>query len=379
MLQGNTFNKTLRDMITKAMDKDRIVEFLLKLAQFENQFDNMIRHLVKEKSNLWQEDKEFVVEALTEISLYFKGERAWDKGEPDEGYADWFADIANSIEELDYKKSNRAGSKIQNVVKALEQITMYDNVESSDTTKSYITKAIAKLLHMVRISSLKKQMLINISTIIDFSYAWKAIDDYIPIIQGLISQDPKTVLLLKTVYTKMASIMNFPLKRIIEYNSDDVKVVAKFYSGELVKFVKRTLSIIPTNIFEKLEEISVLLIRSIGEMETKILKERLKEFACFEERYILAKRTHEISMLTEGMLVLDKTLMGIIELDPKEILVDGIRKELGRNLANMLHEGFIFEKGQETLESKFQMLKEKFSGLKRSLEYIQDFLNIEGE
>ena len=61
-----------------------------------------------------------MVEALTEISLYFKGERTWDKGEPDEGYADWFADIANSIEELDYKKSNRAGSKIQNVVKALE-------------------------------------------------------------------------------------------------------------------------------------------------------------------------------------------------------------------------------------------------------------------
>ena len=42
------------------------------------------------------------------------------------------------------------------------------------------------------------------------------------------------------------------------------------------------------------------------------------------------------------MLVLDKTLMGIIEIDPKEILVDGIRKELGRKLATMLHDGFIF-------------------------------------
>ena len=71
--------------------------------------------------------------------------------------------------------------------------------------------------------------------------------------------------------------------------------MAKFYSGELVKFVKRTLSIIPTNIFEKLEEISTILTRSIGEMETKMLKETLKDFACFDQRYILAKRTHEIS------------------------------------------------------------------------------------
>lgn len=115
-------------------------------------------------------------------------------------------------------------------------------------------------------------------------------------------------------------------------------------------------------------------------MDCKMLKELLKDHACFDDRYILAKRTHEVSMLTEGMLVLDKTLMGVVEIDPKEILVDGIRRELGKTLASMLHEGFIFSKkllgDVETLESKFQMLREKFTGLKRSIEYIQDFLNI---
>jgi hypothetical protein len=33
------------------------------------------------------------------------------------------------------------------------------------------------------------------------------------------------------------------------------------------------------------------------------------------------------------MLVLDKVLMGVIEIEPKEILIDGLRKELGRTLA----------------------------------------------
>jgi WASH complex subunit strumpellin len=219
---------------------------------------------------------------------------------------------------------------------------MYDHVEQSDTTKSYINKASARLYHMTRISGLKKQMLLNIATFTDFSYAWRAIDDFIPIIANKIIGDPGTVLLIKTVFTKLASIMNFPLKRMIERNSEEMQSVAKFYSGELVKFVKKTLSIIPTNIFEKLEEISVILTRDIQEVESKILKEKLRDFACFDQRYVLAKRTHEISQLTEGMLVLDKTLMGIIEIDPKEILVDGIRKELGRKLATMLHEGFIF-------------------------------------
>jgi WASH complex subunit strumpellin len=71
----------------------------------------------------------------------------------------------------------------------------------------------------------------------------------------------------------------------------------------------------------------------VKETETKILKETMKDIAYFDDRYILAKCTHEVSMLTEGMLVLDKTLMGVIEIDPKEILVDGIRKELGKTLA----------------------------------------------
>jgi len=71
-------------------------------------------------------------------------------------------------------------------------------------------------------------------------------------VQKQISERPDTVLLLKAVFTKLASIMNVPLQRIIEYNSEDMRSVAKYYSGELVKFVKRTLSIIPTNLCEKL-------------------------------------------------------------------------------------------------------------------------------
>jgi WASH complex subunit strumpellin len=75
--------------------------------------------------------------------------------------------------------------------------------------------------------------------------------------------------------------------------------------------------------------------------------------------------------------------MGVIEIEPKEILVDGIRKELGKTLANMLHEGFIFDKRQPDMSremfSKFEKLRDKIKGLKRSIEYIQDFLNIYGE
>jgi WASH complex subunit strumpellin len=235
---------------------------------------------------------------------------------------------------------------------------------------------------MVRIANVKRQILVNMSFISDFAFSWLVIDDYMHLIQDEIKKDPKVVLFLRTVFMKLASIMNQPLVRIIEANSDDLRSVANFYSGELVKFVKRVLQVIPKKIFSLLEGISLILTQSVKEFEPKLSKEELKEYAKYEERYQLAKYTHEISLLTEGMLVLDNVLMGVIEIQPKEILVDGIRKELGKTLATMLHEGFIFDKKgnmSEEMMSKFLALRDKIKGLKRSIEYIQDFLNIYGE
>lgn len=63
--------------------------------------------------------------------------------------------------------------------------------------------------------------------------------------------------------------------------------------------------------------------------------------------------------------------MGVIEIEPKEILIDGIRKELGKTLAQVLHDGFIFnKKNTNELDEKFKALRSKITGLKRSIEYI---------
>lgn len=61
---------------------------------------------------------------------------------------------------------------------------------------------------MVRIVNVKRQILVNISYITDFGYSWLLINEYIPIMQDLIKKEPKVVLSLKTVFLKLASIMN---------------------------------------------------------------------------------------------------------------------------------------------------------------------------
>lgn len=56
----------------------------------------------------------------------------------------------------------------------------------------------------------------------------------------------------------------------------------------------------------------------------------------------VARLTHDISTFTEGILLMKTTLVGVIKVDPKQLLEDGIRKELVTQVAWALHQGLIF-------------------------------------
>lgn len=166
------------------------------------------------------------------------------------------------------------------------------------------------------------------------------------------------------------------------------------------------LYVIPVNIFKELDGISNILANDLPEFEVKISKQVLSDSLKIDKRFELAQKTHQITVFTEGLLWLDNVLMGVTEIEPKEILVSGLRQELCKKLANMLHNEFIFAPSgkqdntasqasiKQTLgpggvsklqggmgafgdyEEKFKRLRANFVGLKRSLEYIQDFLNV---
>ena len=61
-------------------------------------------------------------------------------------------------------------------------------------------------------------------------------------------------------------------------------------------------------------------------------------FVCLQ----VAKLTHDISVFTEGILLMKTTLVGVIKIDPKQLLEDGIRKELVKQVAWALHSGLVF-------------------------------------
>jgi WASH complex subunit strumpellin len=106
----------------------------------------MIRKLVQAKAQIWNEDRETCYDFIDEVAEFFAGNRDWGKGHADKDFTSkqyqnltgWFKDVAERISALDYKKSNKTGVKIQNLVQALEDVQAFEGMEQSVQIKHNI-------------------------------------------------------------------------------------------------------------------------------------------------------------------------------------------------------------------------------------------------
>lgn len=95
---------------------------------------------------------------------------------------------------------------------------------------------------------------------------------------------------------------------------------------------------------------------------------------------MIAKYSKEIAVYTDGIMSMDKYIIGMIEVIPMKILEEGLRKELLVMLGGKLNSKLRFSKVKSFGEYEQLLTKvgEELDSLKRAVEYIQDMLNIQG-
>lgn len=178
---------------------------------------------------------------------------------------------------------------------------------------------------------------------------------------------------MRAVFLKLASAMEIPLLRINQSHSVDLLSVSEYYSRELEVYIRKVLQIIPKMMFSKLARIIHMQTSVLKELPTRLDKDKLKEYAQLNDRFEFAELTHSISVFSQGMRMMKSTLVGVVCLDPKVLLEDGIRKELVSRIAQALHNELIFSSKHksEELDQKLKSLGKIMDGYKRSFEYIQ--------
>ncbi|CAI8048928.1 WASH complex subunit 5 [Geodia barretti] len=372
--------KQIREEVVAAGYKPKkMFVFLLNTAQFEFLLKEMFKKLMDEKQEKWEAFKKEGSERMTELGEVFSGTKPLTRVEKNGWWSRRVASLRYLLSLM--TTSTSAGRKITQLIQAMEEVQEFHQLESN-------------LQHF------KKTFLVC---------------SYTGFMQEFIKRQPSLVIKLRSTFLKMSSPCNLPCQRILEANSPDLVSVSAYYSRELVGYVRQVLQIIPQTMFhELLHQIIHILTHRMKEVPTRLEKDKMKEFAQLDERYdhalYLSYYSHTTSLslsspslhptlsslpllppkvalthlvesvFTEGILLMKTTLVGVVKVDPKQLLEDGIRKELVQQVASALHHSLIFNPKAKTceLEPKLVALSERMSGFRRSFEYIQDYVNIYG-
>ena len=387
MLHRKTSDKRFHSIINvSGVSPSSIIQLLLTSSQLELSLKQMLKTLLEEKENKWSACKLKCAERMQELSHYFGGEVALTRVERDETLMEWFSKLKAEIESLEYINPTLTGRRIQKIIAALEEVEQFNEIDTSLQIKEFLAGARTLLMQMIRSISVQDSVLTSLEVVTDLSYAWEIIRDYTHILHERIRADPKSVVLLRSVFLKLASILDVPLVRISQIDSPDTISVAEYYSGELIRYVRDVLEIIPVTVFRVLTSLIKLETSDINRIPSKLETSSLSDFSQLNLRYMLAEMTHRISVFTEGILMMEKTLLGVLEVEPRQILEDGIRKELVRQISRAMDSNLTFVRVKSSrvhdmaneFTSKLGKLASILAGFRRSFEYIQDYINIYG-
>uniref|UniRef100_A0A915HGY6 WASH complex subunit strumpellin n=1 Tax=Romanomermis culicivorax TaxID=13658 RepID=A0A915HGY6_ROMCU len=291
-----------------------------------------------------------------------------------------FGNLRDQFEMLTFEDEAGAGRKVVQLMSTIEEVQEVYGLDNNSQVKQFISDIRQLLHHLLKVLNLKETTLIQMQLICDFSYAWEITDNFTDLMQKAIRQNPAMPIKLRATFVKLSSAMDLPLLRIQQSNSPDLLSVSQFYSRNLVLYFRRVLQIIPQTVFSLLAKIVEIRTNFVKDLPTRMEKDKMKDYAKLDDRYEIARLTHSISVITEGVLTMKATLVGIIKVDPKKLLEDGIRKELVKNVATAMHNTLTFNTKlkQSELVAKLKSLANQVDAYRLSFEYISDYIGLNG-
>lgn len=372
--------KLLRDTILENITITQldVFQLLLNTSQAEMRVKELLEVIVAEKDTRWEQYKKECGTRCNNIASAFSGERMIIGIEQNNDLKKWFDEFSKEVTELKTENEKETARKILVLIQALEKIQEFNSIESHVQICVYLSEMRSFLRKMIDVMQLKEDLLIKLQVIGDLSYAWLLIDQYKDTMQEQIGKSPTILIKLRTIFLKLSSALEIPLLRINQERSEDLISVSHYFSNELLNFVKRVIQIIPHSIFRILLQIVHIRTNVLKPIPNRVEKAEFKDYAQLDERFKVAQLTYKLSVFTEGILKMKTTLVGVIELDPKLLLEEGIREEFKETLSQTLEEKLIFNPKLKLteFESQLETLGRTVAGFNQAFQYVQEYLNI---
>lgn len=391
---------TAARQISGVVTSDELLTLMLATAQLEYHVQSRFAVLLQEKSTRWSEAKRQAVTRTKKLAHFFSPDNLLDTSVQDDELQRWFREVAARISNLHMKQhdANATRRKLQRLIAALENIQEFDQVNQQLQVLQYVREICGDLHQMLRYMNAERRVLGRLATVADLSYAWEcfASRNYlVRELQARIRSQPVVAAQMRALFVKLSSLLHLPCIRIDQgvalgrgSGAADLRLeqaldyTARFYSEAVVSFLRSVLQVIPTSIFEVLHKVMYLLTHTLQECPSKLQREEWKKWSQLETREQLSAYTANIARYAAGLLAMEETTVGLVRVNPHQLLEDGIRKELVEHITRELHSGIWFDKAKpstvEQLDSELAHLGARLKGVRNSFEYIQDFVNVHG-
>lgn len=316
MLHGRSSNPIMSKILDKSeVTQDFFLNLILFTSQLEFRLKDLLEELLDARWDDWDDGREASGERLLELSEYFTGEKALTRVERDEELMKYFSALSSEVVSLDLEDQHTTitGRKIQEIIRSLEDIEQFDKIDNDLQIKAFLEETRLILRQMIRTVNLDDSLLGMLETISDMSYCWEVLPEYLEVMHTKIAQDPTCVIFFRAFFLKLVSILQIPLVRVTMCNSPDSPSIASHYSNQIVDFVREVLDIIPRSVYRILAQIVDIEQHQLDFPPPRFEAKHLKAYAQLNERYELSKLTHRVSIFTEGVLAMERTLLGVIE------------------------------------------------------------------
>ncbi|CAE6954563.1 washc5 [Symbiodinium sp. CCMP2592] len=388
LLQPTTLDSKIQVVCnSSAKMKEQLLGTLVDTALLEDKIKAILVPLVARRDADWARLKEEAAQAMDDLAVFFSGQHALRRNVRNSELEEFFRSLQQRIEELSFQTQEdllALGRKVGQINKALEEVALFHEVSQQPQILHFLSDARQLLQRMLRTASLSSDVLETIETVADLSYAWRALSTYKEAMGNLLAASPDSVKGLRALFLKLASILEAPLRRIRQAgNSSHASLVSGYYSSRLVEFMRSVLQEIPCLIFRLLGQLSTLESAQLPKsLPSRISLVELQSYAekCEKASSEVGILTQRIALLMRGIRETDVALLGAVLVDPRAVLLDGLRREVARRIESLLASlSWPSPSSRQDAEAPLQQMAAQAFKLRRSFEHVQDYLGVSAQ
>ncbi|CAL8464950.1 g4485 [Coccomyxa elongata] len=310
-----------------------LLTLLLDTALLEYEVRRGYSVLLESKMERWHAQRRALVEAIQDLAAFYQALQALPRSTSTADLSDWFDHLIEQVEAMDYADPTGTSRSVQSLTIALDDAERFHPPEAALQTKQFLSVIRGHLAHTLRIADVKEELLATLAAVADFAYGWGLLDSYVARLQAEVRGDPRTVLKLRCLFIKMRSLLEVPLLRLGQARAPAVAATSRVYSSALLAFSRRLLQVVPATVGDLLDQMVVVASTRMTPLPPRLEVARLRDAAQLPQRAHLAALAHRIAAFADGMRAMEKTFVGVVELQPTRLLEDGLRAHLAQRAA----------------------------------------------